>query len=194
MPTRIVCLVAAKRIWLGDIAESGEVFDRRFGVFQMRGSCLLRFVWYPRVIAFPYVCSLADELTIASAVRLVIQRIGIAGYRSIRSLNVYLGELNLITGPNGFGKTNLYCLLRLIAAAGSGGLSRSLASEGDFGSVLWAGPESISNEMKRAEQPILGTLRSKPIALKLGVLADRLSYCIDLGRPTTLRRCFMVTA
>ncbi|WP_236624067.1 AAA family ATPase [Rhodopirellula baltica] len=114
---------------------------------------------------------------------LLIHRIAIAGYRSIRSLTVRLGELTVVTGPNGSGKTNLYRSLRLIASAANGNLNQSLAEEGGFESVLWAGPETIPNEMKRGEVPVQGTLRRKPIALKLAFSADPMSYCIDLGHP-----------
>ncbi|EMI51894.1 AAA family ATPase, partial [Rhodopirellula sallentina] len=65
----------------------------------------------------------------------MIHRIAIAGYRSIRSLTVRLGELTVVTGPNGSGKTNLYRSLRLIASAANGNLNQSLAEEGGFESV-----------------------------------------------------------
>lgn len=113
----------------------------------------------------------------------MISRIAIAGYRSIRSLVLRLGSLNVVTGPNGSGKSNLYRSLTLLAEAAEGRLIRSLAQEGGFESILWAGPEKISNEMRRGEVPIQGTLRSSPISLRLGIQAEPYSYAVDLGIP-----------
>ena len=62
------------------------------------------------------------------------------GYRSVRDVHLELGRLNVLVGPNGCGKTNLYRGLRLLADAAEGRLSRSLAEEGGMPSVLWAGP------------------------------------------------------
>ncbi len=113
----------------------------------------------------------------------VIDRIAIAGYRSIRSIILGLGTLNVVTGPNGSGKSNLYRALRLLADVADGRLAHSLAREGGFSSVLWAGPETISREMIANQVPIQGTARKHPISLKLGFTADPLSYCFDLGLP-----------
>lgn len=113
----------------------------------------------------------------------MIDRIAIAGYRSIRSLVLKLGQLNVVTGPNGSGKSNLYRALRLIADAAEGRLVQSLAREGGFHSVLWAGPEAFSPEMLSGEAPVQGTLRKKPVGLRLGFAADPLSYSLDLGLP-----------
>ncbi len=113
----------------------------------------------------------------------MIDRIAIAGYRSIRSIILGLGTLNVVTGPNGSGKSNLYRALRLLADAADGRLAHSLASEGGFSSVLWAGPETISREMIANQVPVQGTARKKPISLRLGFTADPLSYSLDLGLP-----------
>lgn len=113
----------------------------------------------------------------------MIERIAVEGYRSIRSLVLGLDRLNVVTGPNGCGKSNLYRAIRFLSYAASGDLFRSLALEGGFGSALWAGPETISNEVRSGEVALHGTLRKKPISLKLGVSTDELSYCIDLGLP-----------
>ncbi|MEM9644873.1 MAG: AAA family ATPase, partial [Planctomycetota bacterium] len=45
----------------------------------------------------------------------MIHQFAIAGYRSIRSIVLRLGQLNVITGINGSGKSNLYRSLRLLA-------------------------------------------------------------------------------
>ncbi|MCH5372719.1 MAG: AAA family ATPase, partial [Planctomycetes bacterium] len=85
--------------------------------------------------------------------------------------------------PNGSGKSNLYRALRLLADSADGRLAHSLAREGGFSSVLWAGPETISREMITHQVPVQGTARKKPISLKLGFTADPLSYSLDLGLP-----------
>ncbi len=113
----------------------------------------------------------------------MIERLAIAGYRSIRSIILRLGTLNVITGPNGSGKSNLYRALRLLSDAADGRLVHSLAQEGGFDSVRWAGPETITTEMINGEMPVQGTIRKKPVSLQMGFTADPFSYCLDLGRP-----------
>jgi predicted ATPase len=69
-----------------------------------------------------------------------LRRLAISGYRSIRRLQLDLGEVNVVVGPNGCGKTNLYRSLYLLAASAGGTLARTLADEGGIPSVIWAGP------------------------------------------------------
>jgi predicted ATPase len=113
----------------------------------------------------------------------VLQTLAVANYRSIRSLVLPLGQLNLITGANGSGKSNLYRALRLLAEAAQGGIVNSLAREGGLGSTLWAGPEVISRAMKQGRVPIQGTSRTEPVNLRLGFQGEHLGYAIDLGLP-----------
>ncbi|WP_324190128.1 AAA family ATPase [Nocardia farcinica] len=45
----------------------------------------------------------------------MLTTLSVANYRSLRELVVPLGELTVITGTNGAGKSNLYRALRLLA-------------------------------------------------------------------------------
>jgi predicted ATPase len=112
-----------------------------------------------------------------------LQTLAVANYRSIRSLVMTLGPLNLITGANGSGKSNLYRALRLLAEAAQGGIVSSLAREGGLSSTLWAGPETISRGMKKGTVPVQGGPRKDPVNLRLGFLGDTVGYAIDLGIP-----------
>ncbi|MBZ4419235.1 AAA family ATPase [Myxococcus sp. RHSTA-1-4] len=94
-----------------------------------------------------------------------ITRLEIAGYRSVRRLSLELGPVNVIVGPNGSGKTNLYRALYLLVAAAEGRLARTLAEEGGTPSVLWAG----SREGK------------KPVRLTVGVELGELAYELSCG-------------
>jgi predicted ATPase len=113
----------------------------------------------------------------------VLNVLAIYGYRSLRDFVVSLGRLNLITGSNGSGKSNLYRALRLLAEIAQGRVIPSLAREGGLGSTLWAGPETLSRTVLRGEHPVEGTPRRKPVSLRLGFAADEFSYAIDLGLP-----------
>lgn len=94
-----------------------------------------------------------------------------------------LGQLSLITGANGSGKSSLYRALRLLAETAQGRLISSLANEGGFQSTLWAGPERFSREMIAGTQPVQGTGRSGPVSLRLGFSGEHFGYAIDLGLP-----------
>jgi predicted ATPase len=113
----------------------------------------------------------------------MLQTLAVANYRSIRSLVAPLGQLNLITGANGSGKSNLYRALRLLADAAQGSIVNSLAREGGLSSTLWAGPETFSRGMKKGTVPVQGLSRRDPVNLRLGFLGDTVGYAIDLGVP-----------
>jgi predicted ATPase len=113
----------------------------------------------------------------------MITKIAVSGYRSLRDVRVALGRLNVITGANGTGKSSLYRALSLLADVAQGWIIQSLAAEGGLHSTLWAGPESFSRAMREGEQPVQGTRRKSPIALKLGFAGDDYGYAIDLGLP-----------
>jgi predicted ATPase len=105
----------------------------------------------------------------------LIEQIAIAGYRSIRSIILRLGQLNVVTGANGSGKSNLYRALKLIADGASGRLAESLAREGGFSSVCWAGSKLNGKD---------------PVSLRLGFLAHPFSYCLDIGLPIPMKSAF----
>lgn len=116
----------------------------------------------------------------------MLSALAIANYRSLRQLIVPLGRLTVVTGPNGSGKSSVYRAMRLLADIANGGVIRSLVREGGLSSTLWAGPEQFSAGMLRGDQPVQGTRRNEPVALKLGfssVEADDFSYAIDIGLP-----------
>ena len=114
----------------------------------------------------------------------MLSTVAVSSYRSLRDIVIPLQRLNLVTGPNGSGKSNLYRALGLLAAeTAQGRLIPSLAREGGLQSTLWAGPESFSRSVLRGEQPVRGTSRKNPVALRLGFAGDGFGYSIELGLP-----------
>lgn len=80
----------------------------------------------------------------------MLTTLAIANYRSINQLVMPLGQLNVITGANGSGKSNLYKALRLLAETARGGVVNALAAEGGLESTFWAGPEKPSGACSTA--------------------------------------------
>lgn len=120
----------------------------------------------------------------------MIQCLAISGYRCLRDVRLALGQLNVVTGANGSGKSSLYRALNLLADVAQGRVIASLASEGGLASTLWAGPEKFSRAMREGAQPVQGTLRHGPVSLKLGFAGDDFGYAIDLGLPASTETRF----
>ncbi len=112
----------------------------------------------------------------------MLHTLAVANYRSINRLILPLGRLNLITGANGSGKSNLYRALRLLAETAQGGVVNALAREGGLESSFWAGPEKVSRRMRNGEVAVQGGPRQGAMRLRLGFVGDDFGYSA-LGLP-----------
>lgn len=113
----------------------------------------------------------------------MLTTLAIQNYRSLRDVTIPLAKLNLVTGANGSGKSNLYKALRLLAQTAQGGVVNALALEGGLDSSFWAGPEKLSRAMLAGETPVEPTVRQQVKRLRLGFASDEFSYLIELGLP-----------
>ncbi|WP_447882703.1 AAA family ATPase [Serratia fonticola] len=102
---------------------------------------------------------------------MTIQQLTLNGFRSIRNVQLTLGRVNVISGPNGCGKSNLYKAVRLIHEAASGRLSLALAEEGGIQNAMWAGGAR------------LGDKRGDPKRMILSATLEDFDYEIQLGFP-----------
>ncbi len=113
----------------------------------------------------------------------MIRTVAIQGYRSLRDLLLPLGQLSVITGANGSGKSSVYRSLRLLADAALNSVVASLAREGGLPSTFWAGPETISRGVRQGIYGVEPLAKRKVASLKLGFGGDTYGYSIDLGYP-----------
>jgi predicted ATPase len=103
----------------------------------------------------------------------MIRELHIEGYRSVRDLTLNLQPINVLTGPNGCGKSNLYNSLVLIARAAEGRLGRAIGEEGGTPSVFWAGGERVRLQRKRPPKRVI-----------LGFENDDFGYELQIGLPS----------
>lgn len=97
--------------------------------------------------------------------------VSIENYRSLRDLRLDLGQVNILVGPNGSGKTNIYQALRLIGAASRGEFLATMAAEGGLPSAKWAG-QALPSKSKKA-----------PFRMDFAVEFDDLCYRLSVGFP-----------
>jgi predicted ATPase len=114
---------------------------------------------------------------------LMIRTVAVQGYRSLRDLLLPLGQLSVITGANGSGKSSVYRSLRLLADAALNSVVASLAREGGLPSTFWAGPETIARGVRQGTYAVEPLAKRKVASLKLGFSGDTYGYSIDLGYP-----------
>ena len=113
----------------------------------------------------------------------MIRTVAVQGYRSLRDLVFPLGQLTVITGANGSGKSSVYRSLRLLADVALNAVVASLAREGGLPSTFWAGPETIARSVRQGTHVVEGLAKRKVASLKLGFGGDVYGYSMDLGYP-----------
>jgi predicted ATPase len=108
---------------------------------------------------------------------MALKRLHVRGYRSVRDLSLSLLRVNVITGANGTGKSNLYQALMLVAQAAQGQFARAVAEEGGTPSLLWAGGERIRYTRKKPAKRFELTVEDDLFAF---------SFAAGLPKPSSL--------
>lgn len=108
----------------------------------------------------------------------MIRSITIKGFRSVRNITLPLARLNLISGPNGCGKSNLYKAVRLLHDAANGRLSHAIADEGGIQNLMWAGGHRAGDRAK------------DPKRMVLAVEMENYEYQLEVGFPEPLISLF----
>src|ERR1700733_10303494 len=86
----------------------------------------------------------------------MMRTVAVQGYRSLRELVLALGQLSVITGANGSGKSSVYRSLRLLADVAQNAVVASLAREGGLPFAFWAGPKTIARSVNQGTYAVEG--------------------------------------
>lgn len=104
-----------------------------------------------------------------------LSNLKISGFRSIRALDIDLGDLTVLVGANGSGKSNFVGVFNLLSALLSERLQVYIQREGAASSILHYGPR-VTGDLN-AELTFAGEGRTSTYAFSLGFAApDRLIF------------------
>ncbi|WP_437671914.1 AAA family ATPase [Sorangium sp. So ce131] len=99
-----------------------------------------------------------------------IQKLSIAGFRSLRDVTWQPGRLNVVIGPNGSGKSNLLRALALLQKSALGELPQEILRWGGIAPLLWDG----------AVQEISWTVKTDPGGRGRAPVTEALTYELRL--------------
>lgn len=102
-------------------------------------------------------------------------------YRSLHAIRMDLGPVEVFSGANGAGKSNLYNAMRLVQAAALNRLSEELLEEGGMRSALWSG-KWTKNEKHRIRLEV--ELRDEETATDF-------RYRLEIGQPPPVSAAFV---
>ncbi len=93
----------------------------------------------------------------------------------MKDIALELGPLNIVFGPNGCGKSNIYNAIHLLTAAAEGRLSGFISEEGGLENMMWSGERSPLDRHPRRLQNRLPDRHSFDYELQIASL-EKLPY------------------
>lgn len=102
----------------------------------------------------------------------MIHHIRIQNFRSVRDIELELGALNIVFGPNGCGKSNIYKAIHLLTASADGKFSSYISEEGGLENVMWSGRTAPTAR--------------HPRRLQISCLTAEFDYELQVGFPEKL--------
>lgn len=102
----------------------------------------------------------------------MIHHIRIQNFRSVRDIELELGALNIVFGPNGCGKSNIYKAIHLLTASADGKFSGYISEEGGLENVMWSGRTAATAR--------------HPRRLQISCLTAEFDYELQVGFPEKL--------
>jgi predicted ATPase len=95
-----------------------------------------------------------------------LNKVRVAGFRSLRDVTLDLGPVTVLIGPNGSGKSNLLSALRLVTLMRAGSLARFVSEQGGASALLHYGAQ-VTQELS--------------VGLEFASSENRFSYSGRLG-------------
>lgn len=115
-----------------------------------------------------------------------IKQLDIKGFRSLKQATWTPGDLNVLIGANGTGKSNLLRFLNLISVAAEGDLGRGVQTSGDMNALVWDGQASAISFVLKTD--VLGNPHQpEHYELELSRLGTGSAYSINFSNANRLR-------